>query len=203
VIRKVSVKKTGCSVARCPAGRVAQDKEKLLRAGIFENRLKLEGLSVEGELGQARRRHLIGDTDDRRHLDFLHGDEGNPLRLDAILGVGIIPVQAVEVQPCGSLRVLDAERVAVSTMEQEDRKRSGRKDRWLGRLVIRQLAGVRGRSVELDTCGKSSRRWREANVAARNLDDSEVRRTRRGQTDPVVRGRADGVRSGLQPFEAD
>ena len=62
---------------------------------------------------------------------------------------------------------------------------------------------MRRRTVELDTCRKSSGRRCEANIAAADLDNSQVRGSRRGQPDAIVRGRADGVRSGLQPLEAN
>src|SRR5271155_3335473 len=123
VVREIRIEEARSSVAGRrsgtgrAAGRVAQDKEKLLRVGIFEDRLKLKGLSVEGELGQAGRGHLVCDANDRWHLDFLHRDEGNPLRLDAIFRIRSIPVQTVEIQPCESLGILDAERVAASAMK--------------------------------------------------------------------------------------
>src|ERR1700742_4599249 len=62
--------------------------------------------------------------------------ERNPIGLDPIMRIGSVPMQALEVDARGRLRILDAESEAVATMDDEQGKRACFQHGWVWAVGI-------------------------------------------------------------------
>src|SRR5580704_14810779 len=78
--RQNGVKKPASLVSRCGTRGVAENKKKLRRSGIFENRLQPVGFALQNKFRSPRNRLRIRRSRQRRQRDRLRRMVRNPIR---------------------------------------------------------------------------------------------------------------------------
>ena len=106
--RERCIEKAAGTVSGGRTGRVAQNEEKLGDDGIFEDRLKPEYFSRENKFCGARNGLIVAGADESGEGDGFVRGIGGPLCGHTICGVGRIPVEPVETDDGGRMRILDA-----------------------------------------------------------------------------------------------
>src|SRR6266852_3119026 len=184
-------------------GCVAKNEEKFCDRGIFEDRLKPKRSSRKSEFRGARNGLIVAGADKRGECDGFVRGIGNPFCGDAINGVRRVPLEFVETDDGGRMRILDAKseaRLAADHVHVEGADREMR----------RNFIVVGFSSQRLRFCGspsdekvrtESSRGRIQRDGFAFEVKDGEMRWST-GKMDFVAGSRSDGIISRLEPFKA-
>lgn len=184
-------------------GCVAKNEEKFCDREIFEDRLKPKRFSRKSEFRGARNGLTVAGADKSGECDGFVRGIGNPFGGDAINGVRRVPLEFVETDDGGRMRILDAKseaRLAADHVHVEGA------DREMGRNFI--VVGFN--SQRLRFCGspsdekvrtESSRGRIQRDGLAFEVKDGEMRWSTR-KMDFVAGSRSDGIISRLEPFKA-
>lgn len=197
------IEKAAGAISGGGAGRVAKNEEKLGDIGIFEDGLDPECFSREREFRGTGNGLIVAGADESGECDGLVRRIGNPVGGHSISGVGRKPLKSVETDDGGRMRILDTKseaRLAADHIHVES----------AGGEMERNFVVVRLGSQGLRFCGspgdeevrrESSGGRIQRDGFAFEVKDGEMRWSS-GEMDLVVRGGAERVVSGLEPFEA-
>lgn len=158
VIGKRRIENASADVSGGFEGQVAEDEEQSFAGRVFQNRLECEFPVAEGEGGDAGRGKVDGGAEDGGDSQGLRGREGGPGGLNAEIGVGGEPVEAVEGSAGGRVGVLDAQHEAATAVEHGQGEAAeghdggfGAGGEWtfLGGLAVNQQIGEKPSTVAM------------------------------------------------------
>src|SRR5216683_3720798 len=186
------------------AGGVAQDEEKLFNGGIFENGVKAIGFCVEGKFGGAGNLRGIAGADQRGDGEGFLRRVRNPMRLDAVMRAGRIPLQAMKAGEGRGLCVLDAQGEALAALNDIEIQRADGHARIIFVVIGIDMQGLWAWRIAVDekALGETACRRVQGHNVACEMQNGEAGRSAGGHVNFVVGGGAEGVIAGFKPFEA-
>src|SRR5579864_9003812 len=117
MIGEGGVEKAAGAVGFRGAGSVAEDKEKLFDGGVLENGIEAIRFGAKGKFRGARNLRGVTGTDQRGDCEGPWRRVGSPVRADAVVCVGRIPLQAVKAGEGRGFCVLDAQGEAIAALD--------------------------------------------------------------------------------------
>src|SRR5713101_6538844 len=204
VIREAGVEEAASAVGLGGAGGVAQDKEEFFDGGIFENGVEAIGFGVEGKFRGAGNLRGIAGADQRGDGEGFLRRVGNPMRLNAVMRAGRIPLQAMKTGEGGGLCVFDAQGEALAALDDVEIQRAAGHPRIIFVVISIDMQSLRlcGLAVDEKSLREIARCRIQSYFVAFDVEHAEVGWSADGHMDLVVGGGAEGVIAGFKPFEA-
>src|SRR5712692_182809 len=201
---EAGIEKAAGLVSGGGAGRVAKDEEKFGDGGIFEDWLKPKCYSRESEFRGTGDGLVVVCADQSGERNRLLRRVRNPLCGDAIDRVRRVPTEAAKTGNGWRMGIFDAKGEACFSADDIHVESADGETRRNFIFVSFCSQGLRfRRSPGYEKVSREpSRGWVQRNGFAFEVQDCEVRRPT-GEMDLVVGSRANGIVSGLEPFEAN
>ena len=156
MIGKGGVEKAAGAVCCGGAGCVAEDEEEFFDGGILENRIETIGFGVERKFGGAGKLRGVAGADEGGDRKGLWRRVGNPMRFNAVVCIGRIPLQAVEAGEGGGFCVFDAQGEAITALDDVEIQRGDGHAR-----IIFVVVGIDAQSLRLCWLGVDEESLRE------------------------------------------
>jgi hypothetical protein len=201
---KAGVEEAAGAISGRGAGGVAENEEKLGDDGIFQDGLEAESFSGKNEFGSAGNGLIVIGANERGERDRFWRGVRNPFGGDAIGGVRRIQLESVKSDDARGMRILNAQSEARFAEDDVHVERAGGEMRR--NLVVVGFGAesllLRGRSRHEQVRRESSGRRIQSDGFAFEMKNRKMSGVACGETDLIVRGGAERVVSGLEPFEA-
>ena len=196
---EAGVKKTASAIGGRGAGGVAKDEEKFGDGGIFQDGLEAEGFSLQRKFSGSGDGLIVTGAHESSEGDCFWRRVGNPLRSDAIGGIGWIQLKSVKSGDTGRMGILDAQseaRFAADDVHVERADGQMRRNFVVIGFGAERLR-LRGRARHQKIRRESAGRGIESDDFAFKVKNREMRGAAGGEMDLVVRSRAERIVSRL------